>query len=193
MNMQPMMEDDMAGGRPMQPMMRNKEAKMEKAEASPAPAPAKANAEKRDTKTEGLQEEKQSDFMLDVKQNTRWYSHQRRVGWSADERIDMTETVLFQAAKEVKAGKVSGSFQLSDLVTQFRISASAFGTNGQLGYKSLAFQAAKPFYIQYELPSSFLVGDKLFIDVIVNNFYAQDQQVTLSYVFSDEALKLKAT
>jgi len=52
---------------------------------------------------------------------------------------------------------------------------------------------AKPFYVQFELPSSFLVGDKLNIDVIINNFYSSEQNVDLEYTFSDKAFSVAKT
>ena len=112
--------------------------------------------------------------MTGIETNTRWFSHERREDWSADERVDMTETVFFSGAKEVKSGKISGSFFLSDLITEFRISVSGFDQEGTLGYNWMNFQAAKPFYINFELPSNFLVGDVLEIPVSINNFYTKD-------------------
>lgn len=122
------------------------------------------------------EEAPENDFMQNIESNTRWYSHKRREDWSANERVDMTETVFYSATQPLsKSGKFSGEFYLSDLITEFRITANAFSSDGVLGYNSANFQAAKPFYIQYELPSSFLVGDILDIPVTINNFYSQSK------------------
>jgi len=52
----------------------------------------------------------------------------------------MTETVYFATALPVdNDGKVRGSFNLSDLITQFRISAHAFDWNGTIGETQKAF------------------------------------------------------
>jgi len=67
--------------------------------------------------------------------NPRLWEHPRRKGFNVNERIDLTETVMFRsAARTSSSGEIKGSFYLSDLVTKFRIIADSFNSAGTLGY-----------------------------------------------------------
>lgn len=86
-----------------------------------------------------LEETPPMDFMGDIT-NPRYWAHQRRPNWSASERIDLTETVLFNSANRTGSdGTLRGSFFLSDLITKFRIIANAFDTEGVIGYEESSF------------------------------------------------------
>lgn len=64
----------------------------------------------------------------------------------------MTDTVFYSTANYTKSGVYRGSFFLSDLVSQFRISANAFDNFGRLGFGSKLIISQKPFYINIQLP-----------------------------------------
>jgi hypothetical protein len=55
--------------------------------------------------------------MLDIPINTRHWAHPLRKGFTPEERVDLTETVLFSSSNRVKNGVLKGQFRLSDLIT----------------------------------------------------------------------------
>lgn len=62
----------------------------------------------------------------------------------------MTETLFYATALPVEAdGSVKGAFNLSDLTTQFRISANAFDKSGALGFNEKLIQSSKPFSLSF--------------------------------------------
>ena len=71
--------------------------------------------------------------MTNIK-DPRYYAHYLRSNWSESERIDFTETVLYNTANRTRRGVLRGSFFLSDLITKFRIIVNAFDSNGLIGY-----------------------------------------------------------
>ena len=76
----------------------------------------------------------QVDFMTNIV-NPRLWEHPRRKNFDINERIDLTETVLYRSASRTsKSGEVKGTFYLSDLITKFRVIADAFNSTGSLGY-----------------------------------------------------------
>ena len=117
-------------------------------------------------------EEEQSvknDFMINIPSNTKYWAHPLRKGWTQAERTDLTETVLFSSANKTKDGTIKGSFQLSDLITQFRIIANSIDINGRLGYVQSSFQVQKSLYISFDAPITMALGDILRVDVKVTN------------------------
>ena len=77
--------------------------------------------------------------MTNIEQNTRYYAHAKRADWTAEERVDFTETVFYATAQKAENGQVSGKFELSDLITEFRITANAFTKKGVFGYNKEQF------------------------------------------------------
>ena len=51
----------------------------------------------------------------------------------------MTETVYFSSGGNIKDGFNAVQFYLSDLISQFRITANAYNLDGNIGYKSKLF------------------------------------------------------
>ncbi|CDW88298.1 a-macroglobulin complement component [Stylonychia lemnae] len=128
----------------------------------------------------------------DFEQNTRLYRHAKKFQFFEDvsTRFDTTETVFYQAAVLTdNQGKYSGSFYISDLITQFRISANAFDTRGVFGYKYLVINSRSNFYIEFQLPSQMSVGDELIIPVTIYNYYNETLTVNL-YASTDESESL---
>jgi hypothetical protein len=64
-------------------------------------------------------------------------------------RFDLTETLFYTVGNYTADGVYRGSFILSDLITQFRITASVFDTKGALGYDSTLISSRKAFYIGF--------------------------------------------
>ena len=89
----------------------------------------------------------------------------------------MTETVLHASANLTTNGFFEGSFDLSDLITKFRITVNSFDAKGRIGYSRKDFQTQKPFYANFEIPTSFVVGDDLNIPVYLYNLQSSPASV----------------
>jgi uncharacterized protein YfaS (alpha-2-macroglobulin family) len=110
--------------------------------------------------------------MVGIPDNTKYWAHPLRKNFSPAERIDLTETVLFTSAKRIKSGTFKGSFRLSDLITKFRITANAIDSTGVIGYRRELFQVNKALYINFDVPGTMTVSDKINIDLHVGNLNA---------------------
>jgi hypothetical protein len=64
-------------------------------------------------------------------------------------RFDLTETLFYTTGNYTETGIYSGSFILSDLISQFRITANVFDTRGTLGYDTSLITSRKAFYISF--------------------------------------------
>jgi hypothetical protein len=51
------------------------------------------------------------------------------------------------------------SFVLSDLITQFKVTANAFNSNGALGFKIGNFQTREDITLTFEIPTKLVEGD----------------------------------
>ncbi|PID44718.1 MAG: A-macroglobulin complement component [Proteobacteria bacterium] len=112
----------------------------------------------------------------DRKRNNAWvavreYAHQVRPNRKANDRIDFTETLYWNAGIKTSArnGKASVEFNLSDSVTGFRVMADAFGRNGALGNNDLMIHSIEPFYIEPKMPLQVTVGDTIELPVALVN------------------------
>ena len=119
--------------------------------------------------------------------NARLWVHQRRKNFSSSNRIDLTETVYFGSSLVLTKGTYSGKFDLSDLITKFRIIANSFDVSGTIGYAQASFQTKKPIYIQFDIPSSFTVGDNIQITGTVVNTLGYKVQIAFTNIL-DPAL-----
>jgi len=73
--------------------------------------------------------------MINIPPNTALWAHQRREGYDENLRIDKTETQFYSALTSIGRSRTyKGSFYLSDLITDFRITANAIDTKGRIGY-----------------------------------------------------------
>jgi hypothetical protein len=72
--------------------------------------------------------------MVGIEPNTRNYTHRRRDNYSENERIDLTETVFYRTANKTKGKRFKGQFDLSDLITRFRLTVNGFSKEGTIGY-----------------------------------------------------------
>ncbi|PIE43078.1 MAG: A-macroglobulin complement component [Gammaproteobacteria bacterium] len=101
----------------------------------------------------------------------REYAHQVRPNRKANDRIDFTETLYWNAGIKTSArdGTASVEFGLSDSVTGFRVMADAFGRNGALGNDDLMINSTEPFYIEPKMPLQVTVGDIIELPVALVN------------------------
>ncbi len=155
--------------------------------AQAGPAPADANAE---DIAQALEEAEADDalFDQDVAGNVagrraqariampqmvfiREYAHEQPAGKPFGERSDFTETVYWSAAtKTGEDGTATVTFDLSDSVTSFRVSADAFTAAGALGAGSELIESVRPFYVEPKLPLELTAGDTVLLPLaMVNN------------------------
>lgn len=66
-------------------------------------------------------------------------------------------------------GVAKGSFVLSDLITNFKVTANAFDVKGALGYNITEIKSFKAVYIQFNAPKIMVIEDQLIIPVSVVN------------------------
>ena len=101
----------------------------------------------------------------------REYAHEQPAGKPFGERSDFTETVYWSAAtKTGEDGLATITFDLSDSVTSFRVSADAFSASGALGANSELIESVRPFYVEPKLPLELTAGDIVLLPIaMVNN------------------------
>jgi len=107
--------------------------------------------------------------MVGISDNTRQWAHPLRKGFTPTERVDLTETVLFSSSNRVSSGSLKGQFRLSDLITKFRITVNAIDVKGAIGYKKMNFQSNKPLYVNFDVPTTMTLGDKIKVDMRIGN------------------------
>lgn len=155
--------------------------------AQAGPAPADANAE---DIAQALEEAEADDALFDQDAPgapafaadrarrampqmvfIREYAHDQPAGKPFGERSDFTETVYWSAAtKTGEDGLATITFDLSDSVTSFRVSADAFSSTGALGANSELIESVRPFYIEPKLPLELTAGDTVLLPLaMVNN------------------------
>lgn len=118
--------------------------------------------------------------MKKVPKNARHWEHPLRKGFSPTERIDFTETVLFSSSARVKSGSLKGQFRLSDLITKFRITVNAIDVKGVIGYKKTNFQSNKQLYINFDVPRTMTVSDKIKVNLKIGNLNSHSMNVHLT-------------
>ena len=125
--------------------------------------------------------------MTNIPQNTRKWVHQLRDGYTPGLRVDKTETVFYQTMERLGNNrKMKGSFYLSDLVTDFRITVNGIDNSGRVGYAYSSVQTQLPFYILYELPVSMTIDDVLYVPVTVKNLADETVSYSLTLTASPE-------
>ena len=131
-----------------------------------------------------------NDYMVAIPANTRQWVHPLRKGFNPADRVDLTETVLFSSSNRVSGGKIKGTFRLSDLITQFRVTVNAIDAKGVIGYKKANFQSNKPLYISFDVPSTMTVSDKINVDLRIGNLnaYSLNVRVTTDSPKSDSPI-----
>jgi uncharacterized protein YfaS (alpha-2-macroglobulin family) len=100
-----------------------------------------------------------------------------RKSFTPTERIDFTETVLFSSGNKVKNGVLKGNFRLSDLITKFRITVNAIDVRGTIGYNKINFQSNKQLYVNFDVPSTMTVSDKIRVNLKIGNLYPSTMNV----------------
>ncbi|XAM01447.1 MG2 domain-containing protein [Phycisphaeraceae bacterium D3-23] len=110
----------------------------------------------------------------------REYAHDQPAGKPFGERSDFTETVYWSAAtKTGDDGLATITFDLSDSVTSFRVSADAFNASGALGANSELIESVRPFYVEPKLPLELTAGDTVLLPIAMVNNTDRDLPVEL--------------
>lgn len=111
----------------------------------------------------------------------RVYAHKARADRQPGERVDFTETLFWHAGVKTSAdGEANVSFDLSDSVTSFKVSADAFDSNGALGSATSQIESVKPFYIEPKLPLEVTQHDKIEVPFALVN--STDEVLPISAV-----------
>lgn len=100
----------------------------------------------------------------------REYAHTARPGRQANERVDFTETLFWNAGvkTDAKTGQATFAFALNDAVSSFRINADAF-MSGAVGSGTGLVESVQPFYIEPKLPLEVTMGDRILLPIGVVN------------------------
>jgi len=168
------------------------------AQAGPAPPPVDANADDIVAALEAQEEDALFDqdaagapaFAADRARIAmpqmvfiREYAHEQPAGKPFGERSDFTETVYWSAAtKTGEDGLATITFDLSDSVTSFRVSADAFSSTGALGANSELIESVRPFYVEPKLPLELTAGDTVLLPIaMVNN---TDRELPVELILS---------
>ena len=125
--------------------------------------------------------------MTNITLNSRLWSHPLRANFSANQRVDLTQTLHYSSAVKAVNGTVKGSFYLSDQITQYRMSAYSFDRSGKLGYNEKIISVSKPVSIDYSLPVTFTLNDTIFINVTIYNNMNQSISANLHQLVVDPA------
>jgi hypothetical protein len=129
--------------------------------------------------------------MDNIKPNTRNWSHKIRRDFNRFDRIDFTQTLLFNSAKELEFTKdrtytVSSSFALNDQVSTFKIQVNLFSSDGKYGFASQDLVSSMPAYSKFTLPTSLVIGDKIDVPVNVVNNHGSTKNIQVrinEYIF----------
>jgi len=91
----------------------------------------------------------------------RVYAHASRPNRRPGDRVDFTETLLWNAGVRTDAmtGKATVSFALGDSITAFRVLADGFSERGALGAGTTTVESVEPFYLEPKLPLEVTAGD----------------------------------
>ncbi len=100
----------------------------------------------------------------------RVFAHPVRPNRKANDRVDFTETLYWNAALKTDAkGEARVEFAMSDAVTTFRAAAGGFTTDGTLGASTAELESKQPFYLEPKLPLEVTQGDVIRLPVAVVN------------------------
>lgn len=140
--------------------------------------------------------------MLNIPKNSRAYSHPLRDGYNQfGPRVDFTQTVYFESAKELSeqvneaAQKLSSTFFLNDQISQFQISVNLFTNKGKYGTAKKTLKSSRSVYSQFTMPTTFVRGDKLDIPITVSNNRKTSQKVAIvafEYVLTPAKISVNA-
>jgi hypothetical protein len=101
----------------------------------------------------------------------REYAHRALPERQPNDRVDFAETLFWHAglSTDEATGTARVSFDLSDAVTSFRVTADAFTAKGALGEGAALVESVQPFYAEPKLPLEVTAGDRILLPVGIVN------------------------
>jgi uncharacterized protein YfaS (alpha-2-macroglobulin family) len=107
-----------------------------------------------------------NDFVV-----VREYAHTLRPNWTEGSRSDFTETVYWNSGVKTDptTGLATVSFNLSDSITSFKVSADGFTSEGALGSGGADVESVRPFYIEPKFPLQVTSGDRIQLPISMIN------------------------
>jgi uncharacterized protein YfaS (alpha-2-macroglobulin family) len=104
------------------------------------------------------------EMRAEVLATVREYAHPARPGRQANERVDFTETLFWNAGvkTDAKTGQATFAFALNDAVSSFRVNADAFMA-GAVGSGTGLVESVQPFYVEPKLPLEVTMGDRILL------------------------------
>jgi hypothetical protein len=79
------------------------------------------------------------------------------------------ETLYFNGEIPLVEGKAKFEVRAPDSITEFRVQATLSSTEGALGFQQKSFKVYRPFFIDFNLPTTLTVGDTLHLPIVVHN------------------------
>lgn len=119
----------------------------------------------------------------------REYAHQNVAAPEAT-RTDFAETLYWHPALVMDHGKGSISFDLSDSVTSFQVTAFAHTLDGRFGTGSYLLESRLPFTLQPKIPLEVTSSDEIMVPLSVSNNTSESQEIQVELVNSP-GLKLE--
>jgi hypothetical protein len=110
----------------------------------------------------------------------REYAHQHPTAKDDDVRNDFAATLLWQPVLLLPDGNATVSFDLSDAVTSFEVTAYGHTADGRLGDTKKTLESRLPFNVEPRLPVEVSNTDKILVPVSVNNATDKSRAVELS-------------
>jgi uncharacterized protein YfaS (alpha-2-macroglobulin family) len=119
--------------------------------------------------------------MLDIPSDSRDYTHLRRSNWNpSTSRVDMTQTVKYLSGMEVaEDGTSEVDFELSDQITTFKVTVTAYSKLGLYGLSEFRFSSNKPLALAFNLPPNLVQGDSLIVPITLKSSLPHPLNVTL--------------
>ncbi|MFL5243514.1 MAG: alpha-2-macroglobulin family protein [Gemmataceae bacterium] len=118
----------------------------------------------------------------------REYAHQHIHGSETSLRSDFAETLYWQPVLVLPDGKATASFELSDSVTTFQVTAFGHTLDGRLGAVKMDVISKLPFVVEPKIPIEVTSSDKIAIPVSIANNSNEKRSVTINV--AGQGLKL---
>jgi hypothetical protein len=114
----------------------------------------------------------------------REYAHFRTHGAEADRRTDATETVYWNPVLVLADGKGEATFDLSDQVTSYEVTAYGHTLDGRLGALTSTIEARIPLALEAKVPFEVTANDKIDLPLAIANNTDKAQTVQVGATYS---------
>jgi alpha-2-macroglobulin-like protein len=110
----------------------------------------------------------------------REYAHQHIHGSETSQRSDFAETLYWQPVLVMSDGKATASFELSDSITTFQVTAFGHTPDGRLGALTSDVISKLPFAVEPKIPFEVTSSDKIAIPVSIANNGSEKRSVAIN-------------